>query len=281
MNPFPPDDQSLEIYLKEISNLPQLSPEEERELIIRAKKGDREAIEKLLYAHLKFVVSFAYKYANMGVPLSDLINEGNLGLLKALKRFDPNRNVRFLSYAIWWVRQAILKALSEQSKLIKLSDTHMEKLKTLRNATRDIMEETGEMPSIKELSDLTGMSPQEIQKTYSMFSGEVSLDRPIYEDNEKRLLVDILGQTALPSPESYYAQKELHEVVEEALSTLSERERKILRLYFGLEDGTPKTLEEIGNMMGVSRERIRQLKDRALKKLKMRFGERLKDFLPE
>jgi len=143
------------------------------------------------------------------------------------------------------------------------------------------MEETGEMPSIKELSDLTGMSPQEIQKTYSMFSGEVSLDRPIYEDNEKRLLVDILGQTALPSPESYYAQKELHEVVEEALSTLSERERKILRLYFGLEDGTPKTLEEIGNMMGVSRERIRQLKDRALKKLKMRFGERLKDFLPE
>ncbi len=279
--PFTIDERSLEIYLREISKMEPLTPKEEEELIRRAKQGDREATEKLIYAHLKFVVNMAKRYQGYGVPLADLINEGNIGLLRALQRFDPKRRVRFLSYAIWWVRQAIMKALNEQSRLIKVSSERRAKLKKIRQKEIDLLQEMGEEPTFEEIAKELGLNPEEVKKAYKLVTTEISLDAPIYPDNEKRTLLDILDQDALPSPEEAYEKNEQTTKLKEMLETLSPRDRKILSLYFGLEDGKPKTLEEIGKRMGISRERVRQLKERALKTLREKFGDQLKDLLFE
>jgi len=279
--PFTIDERSLEIYLREISKMEPLKPEEEEELIRRAKQGDREATEKLIYAHLKFVVNMAKRYQGYGVPLADLINEGNIGLLRALQRFDPKRRVRFLSYAIWWVRQAIMKALNEQSRLIKVSSERRAKLKKIRQKEIDLLQEMGEEPTFEEIAKELGLNPEEVKKAYKLVTTEISLDAPIYPDNEKRTLLDILDQDALPSPEEAYERNEQTTKLKEMLETLSPRDRKILSLYFGLDDGKPKTLEEIGKRMGISRERVRQLKERALKTLREKFGDQLKDLLFE
>ncbi len=273
------DEKSLEIYFREIADSPTLTPEEERELIIRAQKGDKEAIEKLIYSHLKFVVSIARHYQGYGVPLADLINEGNLGLLRALKRFDPNRKVRFLSYAIWWIRQAIMKALNEQSRLIKISGEQRAKMKKIREAQIDLLQEKGVEPTFEEIAEELGIPTEEVKKSYSMITSEVSLDSPIYPDNEKQTLVDIVNQDALPSPEEAYEEVELVERLKEAMQDLRPRDKMILEMYFGLDDGRPKTLEEIGKQLGISRERVRQLKERALKTLKQKHGELLKNLI--
>jgi len=279
--PFTIDERSLEIYLREISKMEPLTPEEEEELIRKAKQGDKEATEKLIYAHLKFVVNMAKRYQGYGVPLADLINEGNIGLLRALQRFDPKRRVRFLSYAIWWVRQAIMKALNEQSRLIKVSSERRAKLKKIRQKEIDLLQEMGEEPTFEEIAKELGLNPEEVKKAYKLVTTEISLDAPIYPDNEKRTLLDILDQDALPSPEEAYEKNEQTTKLKEMLETLSPRDRKILSLYFGLDDGKPKTLEEIGKRMGISRERVRQLKERALKTLREKFGDQLKDLLFE
>ncbi|MCD6087822.1 MAG: RNA polymerase subunit sigma [Candidatus Hydrothermota bacterium] len=279
--PFTIDERSLEIYLREISKMEPLTPEEEEELIRKAKQGDKEATEKLIYAHLKFVVNMAKRYQGYGVPLADLINEGNIGLLRALQRFDQKRKVRFLSYAIWWVRQAIMKALNEQSRLIKVSSERRAKLKKIRQKEIDLLQEMGEEPTFEEIAKELGLNPEEVKKAYKLVTTEISLDAPIYPDNEKRTLLDILDQDALPSPEEAYERNEQTTKLKEMLETLSPRDRKILSLYFGLDDGKPKTLEEIGKRMGISRERVRQLKERALKTLREKFGDQLKDLLFE
>jgi len=273
------EEKSLEIYLKEIADIPPLTPEEEKELIVRAKKGDKEAIEKLIYSHLKAVVNMARHYHGYGVPLGDLINEGNLGLLRALQRFDPKRNVRFLSYAIWWVRQAIMKALNEQSRLIRVSSEQRAKLKKIKEKERDLLQEMGEEPTLEELAQELGVEPSEIKKTYRIVTSEVSLDAPAFPGEEKQTLLDILDQDALPSPEETYEYTERANILREILKELPPRDQKILALYFGLDDGKPKTLEEIGKEMGISRERVRQLKERALKNLREKHGKLLKDFL--
>ncbi len=273
------DEKSLEIYFREIADSPTLTPEEERELIIRAQKGDKEAIEKLIYSHLKFVVSIARHYQGYGVPLADLINEGNLGLLRALKRFDPNRKVRFLSYAIWWIRQAIMKALNEQSRLIKISGEQRAKMKKIREAQIDLLQEKGVEPTFEEISEEIGLPLEEVKKSYNMITSEVSLDSPVYPDNEKQTLVDIVNQDALPSPEEAYEEVELVERLKEAMKDLRPRDKLILEMYYGLDDGRPKTLEEIGKQLGISRERVRQLKERALKTLKQKHGELLKNLI--
>ncbi len=273
------DEKSLEIYFREIADSPTLTPEEERELIIRAQKGDKEAIEKLIYSHLKFVVSIARHYQGYGVPLADLINEGNLGLLRALKRFDPNRKVRFLSYAIWWIRQAIMKALNEQSRLIKISGEQRAKMKKIREAQIDLLQEKGVEPTFEEIAEEIGLPLEEVKKSYNMITSEVSLDSPVYPDNEKQTLVDIVNQDALPSPEEAYEEVELVERLKEAMKDLRPRDKLILEMYYGLDDGRPKTLEEIGKQLGISRERVRQLKERALKTLKQKHGELLKNLI--
>ena len=278
-SPFSIEEKSLEIYLKEIADIPPLTPEEERELVKRAKRGDKEAIEKLIYAHLKAVVNMARHYHGYGVPLGDLINEGNLGLLRALQRFDPKRNVRFLSYAIWWVRQAIMKALNEQSRLIRISSEQRTKLKRIREKERDMIQELGEEPTIEELAKELGIEPSEIKKAYRLITSEVSLDAPIFPGEEKQTLLDILDQDALPSPEETYEKAERAKILKEIIKELPPRDQRILRLYFGLEDGKPRTLEEIGRELGISRERVRQLKARALKTLREKHEKVLKDFL--
>jgi RNA polymerase primary sigma factor len=278
-SPFSIEEKSLEIYLKEIADIPPLSPEEERELVKRAKKGDKEAIEKLIYSHLKAVVNMARHYHGYGVPLGDLINEGNLGLLRALQRFDPKRKVRFLSYAIWWVRQAIMKALNEQSRLIRISSEQRTKLKRIKEKERDMLQELGEEPTIEELAKELGIEPSEIKKAYRLITSEVSLDAPIFPGEEKQTLLDILDQDALPSPEETYEQTERANILKEIIKELPPRDQKILRLYFGLDDGKPRTLEEIGKELGISRERVRQLKARALRTLREKHERVLKDFL--
>ena len=239
------EEKSLEIYLKEIADIPPLTPEEEKELIVRAKKGDKEAIEKLIYSHLKAVVNMARHYHGYGVPLGDLINEGNLGLLRALQRFDPKRNVRFLSYAIWWVRQAIMKALNEQSRLIRVSSEQRAKLKKIKEKERDLLQEMGEEPTLEELAQELGVEPSEIKKTYRIVTSEVSLDAPAFPGEEKQTLLDILDQDALPSPEETYEYTERANILREILKELPPRDQKILALYFGLDDGKPKTLEAV------------------------------------
>ena len=273
------DEKSLEIYFREIADSPTLTPEEERELIIRAQKGDKEAIEKLIYSHLKFVVSIARHYQGYGVPLADLINEGNLGLLRALKRFDPNRKVRFLSYAIWWIRQAIMKALNEQSRLIKISGEQRAKMKRIREAQIDLLQEKGVEPTFEEIAEELGIPAEEVKRSYSLITSEVSLDSPVYPDNEKQTLVDIVNQDALPSPEEAYEEVELVERLKEAMEDLRPRDKMILEMYYGLDDGRPKTLEEIGKKLGISRERVRQLKERALRTLRQKHGELLKNLI--
>lgn len=273
------DEKSLEIYFREIADSPTLTSEEERELILRAQKGDKEAIEKLIYSHLKFVVSIARHYQGYGVPLADLINEGNLGLLRALKRFDPNRKVRFLSYAIWWIRQAIMKALNEQSRLIKISGEQRAKMKKIREAQIDLLQEKGVEPTFEEIAEEIGLPLEEVKKSYHMITSEVSLDSPVYPDNEKQTLVDIVNQDALPSPEEAYEEVELVERLKEAMKDLRPRDKLILEMYYGLDDGKPKTLEEIGKQLGISRERVRQLKERALKTLKQKHGKLLKNLI--
>ncbi len=279
--PFTIDERSLEIYLKEISEMEPLSPEEEKELIERAKKGDKEAREKLIYAHLKFVVNMAKRYQGYGVPLADLINEGNIGLLRALQRFDPKKRVRFLSYAIWWVRQAIMKALNEQSRLIRISSERRAKLKKIREKEIDLLQEKGEEPTFEEIAEELGLSPEEVKKAYKLVTTEISLDEPVYPDNEKRTLLDVLDQDALPSPEEAYEKTEQTQRLQEMLSTLPPRDQKVLNMYFGLADGKPKTLEEIGKRLGISRERVRQIKERALKTLREKYGDLLRDLLFE
>jgi len=275
------DERSIEIYLKEISELPFLTPKEEKELIAKAKRGDREALERLIYAHLRFVVNMAKHYQGYGVPLADLINEGNLGLLKAVQRFDPKRRVRFLSYAIWWVRQAIMKALNEQSRLIRISSERRAKLKRIRETEMDLLQQLGAEPTFDEIAKELGLSVEEVKKAYEMVTTEVSLDSPIYPDNEKRTLLDVLDQDALPSPEETYEKAERIKKLRTIMEELPPRDRKILTLYFGLEDGKPRTLEEIGKQLGISRERVRQLKERALKTLKNKYGKLLKDLIFE
>ncbi|RKZ00978.1 MAG: hypothetical protein DRQ10_03035 [Candidatus Hydrothermota bacterium] len=281
MTPLTVDERSLEIYLKEIAELPQLTEEEERELIRRAQAGDKEAREKLIYSYLKFVVAVAKRYQGYGVPLADLINEGNLGLLRALQRFDLNRKVRFLSYANWWIRQAIMKALHEQSRLIRVSPESRAKLKRVKEAESDLMQETGEEPTFEEIAKELGVSPEEVKKAYDIAIHEISIEQPVYRDSDKVTLADILDQDALPSPEKAYEERERRDKIREALKILKPRDRRVLELYFGLRDGRPRTLEEIGREMGVSRERIRQLKDRALRQIRERFGKVLEDFVEE
>ena len=273
-------DEILEFYFKEIGDLGVLSPEEERELLIRAKKGDREAIEKLVIHNLKFVVHIAKQYAGYGIPLSDLINEGNLGLLKAIQRFDPKKGVRFLSYAIFWIRQAILRTLHEQMRLVRVPRENLEKAKRIREVQQELEERLGETPSLDEIAKELDLSPDEVVKAQELFMSEISLDQPLFDENEKSALHEILASTSVASPEEFFKQEEIQErVVRMIEKALDPREAQILKWYFGIGVEEPMTLEEIGKKLGITRERVRQLKERALRKLRNRYGESLRGLL--
>jgi len=270
--------KAIESLLQEVEEYKPLSPEEERELIKRAKAGDREARARIVYSFLRFVVKFVSKYADYGIPIEDLINEANLGILRAIDHFDLGRGVRFLSYAVWWIRQAVFKALNNYSSIVKISPERRAKLKKILEAEREALQERGEAPSVYEIADELGITPEEVVEAQMMAQRDVSLDMPVGEEGDTTL-AELIEQVALPSPEETYEELELREIVARSLHDLDPRERSILVHYFGLEGQEPKTLEEIGQIFGISRERVRQLKERAIAKLKKLHAEEFKDFL--
>ena len=267
---------TLRLYLKEISRFAQLTPEEEKEIGARAQKGDEEAFQKLIEANLRFVVAMAKKYARSGYPLHELINEGNLGLIEAVSRFDPGRGVRFITYASWWIRQAILAAIAHHGQVFRLPPKLKHELYRFDSKVARLTQELGHRPSVDEISKGLGMEEQDVREMMEGTPTEVSLDTPIGEGAEMRLEELIQDQSVTPVDELLIARS-FEEQLQALLSQLDDKERVIIERRFGLGDREPQTLAEIGSDMKLSRERIRQIEERALGKL--RRSQRAKQLL--
>ena len=261
------ESQSLDKYLQEIGKVDLLKSEEEIELARRIKKGDQRALEKLTKANLRFVVSVAKQYQNQGLSLGDLINEGNLGLIKAAKRFDETRGFKFISYAVWWIRQSILQALAEQSRIVRLPLNRVGALNKIGKAFSTLEQEFEREPSASELAEELDMSLFEVADTLKISGRHLSMDAPFQQGEDNRLL-DVIQDERTPMPDHILIKESLSKEVERALSTLTEREAEVIRLYFGLGREHSLTLEEIGAQLGVTRERVRQIKERALFRLR-------------
>ena len=258
---------SLDQYLKEISQYPLIDKAEEVRLAKGIRRGEEEALNKLVRSNLRFVVSVAKKYQNQGVPLSDLINEGNLGLIRAAHKFDETKGIKFISYAVWWIRQAILQALAEQSRIIRVPLNRAGALHRIGRRTSALLQELGREPTVEEIAQDLEISEEEVERTLAISQSHLSLDAPITPGEDNRLL-DYLPDQYSPGPEDETYQQALKNTIEEALATLKEREAKVIGLYFGLDDQEPMTLEEIGSLLGVTRERVRQIKEKALLRLR-------------
>lgn len=262
------ESQSLEKYLQEIGKVDLLTPEEEVELAKRIKQGDQAALEKLTKANLRFVVSVAKQYQNQGLSLSDLINEGNLGLIKAAQRFDETRGFKFISYAVWWIRQSILQALAEQSRIVRLPLNKVGSLNKINKAFSELEQEYEREPSPEELAEQLEIPTEEVETTLGVAARHVSMDAPFVEGEDNSLL-DVLENTATPNTDSSLEYKEsLRREIERSLSTLTERQCDVIKLYFGIGVEHPMSLEDIGDKFGLTRERVRQIKDKAINKLR-------------
>ena len=261
------DEGSLDQYLREISRYPLITREEEVELAQRIKRADPEALDKLVRSNLRFVVSVAKKYQNQGVSLSDLINEGNLGLIRAAHKFDETKGIKFISYAVWWIRQAILQALAEQSRIVRVPLNRAGTLHRIGRRSSALLQELGREPTVEEIAEGMDISQEEVAKTLSISQAHLSLDAPLTPGEDNKLL-DYLPDTNRLGPDEEIFEHALTESIEDVLRTLKEREGKILKLYFGLEGSDPMTLEEIGSLLGITRERVRQIKEKALARLR-------------
>jgi len=262
------ESQSLDKYLQEIGKVELLTPDDEVELARRIREGDQEALEKLTKANLRFVVSVAKQYQNQGLSLGDLINEGNLGLIKAAKRFDETRGFKFISYAVWWIRQSILQALAEQSRIVRLPLNRVGALNKIGKAFSKLEQEFEREPSPEEISQvLEGMSESEVSDTLKISGRHISMDAPLVQGEENRLL-DVLENDEEPDPDSGLINESLSKEVERALSTLTQREAEVIRLYFGIGVEHSLTLEEIGEKFDLTRERVRQIKEKAIRRLR-------------
>ncbi|MBN1893577.1 sigma-70 family RNA polymerase sigma factor [bacterium] len=259
--------QSLDRYLQEIGEVPLLTPEEEIELARRIKKGDQDALEKLTKANLRFVVSVAKQYQNQGLTLGDLINEGNLGLIKAAKRFDETRGFKFISYAVWWIRQSILQALAEQSRVVRLPLNRVGALNKIGKAFSNLEQEFEREPSASEIAKELEMTAYEVSDTLKISGKHLSLDAPFNQGDDNRLL-DVIQDDQQAPPDDILLNESLRIEVKRALKTLSEREAEVIRLYFGLDREHPLTLEEIGERFNLTRERVRQIKEKAIRRLR-------------
>jgi RNA polymerase primary sigma factor len=262
------ESQSLEKYLQEIGKVDLISPEEEVELAQRIKMGDGIALEKLTKANLRFVVSVAKQYQNQGLSLSDLINEGNLGLIKAAQRFDETRGFKFISYAVWWIRQSILQALAEQSRIVRLPLNKVGLTNKITKAYTQLEQEYEREPTSDELAALLEIEIEEVESTLGMSTRHVSVDAP-FSDSEDGTLLDILENTNCVNTDNDLAFKRSLKIeVDRSLNTLTEKQRKVLQLYFGIGLEHPVSLEDIGEEFGLTRERVRQIKDKAITKLR-------------
>lgn len=261
------DEGSLDLYLREISRYPLIPQEEEIRLAQRIRGGEEEALDKLVRSNLRFVVSVAKKYQNQGVSLSDLINEGNLGLIRAAHKFDETKGIKFISYAVWWIRQAILQALAEQSRIVRVPLNRAGALHRITRRSAVLQQELGRQPTAAEVAEGMDIEVEEVEKTLSISQNHVSLDAPLAPGEDNRLL-DYLADTQNPGPDAETFERALTQSIEDVLKGLKEREAKILRLYFGLDGPEPMTLEEIGAELGITRERVRQIKEKALSRLR-------------
>ncbi|MCB0306418.1 MAG: sigma-70 family RNA polymerase sigma factor [Calditrichaeota bacterium] len=259
--------QSLDKYLQEIGEVPLLTPEEEIELAQRIKQSDQEALEKLTKANLRFVVSVAKQYQNQGLSLGDLINEGNLGLIKAAKRFDETRGFKFISYAVWWIRQSILQALAEQSRVVRLPLNRVGALNKIGKAYSALEQEFEREPSASEIAEQLEMTDFEVADTLKISGRHLSMDAPFSNSEDNRLL-DVIQNDHQPPPDSDLMSESLKIEIERALATLTKREAEVVRLYFGLGQEHPLTLEEIGERFNLTRERVRQIKEKAIRRLR-------------
>ncbi|MGH7525043.1 MAG: sigma-70 family RNA polymerase sigma factor [Gemmatimonadales bacterium] len=271
--------ESLDLYLDEISRVPLLNREEEMALARRAFQGDILAQERLARHNVRFVVSVAKKFQNRGVPLVDLIGEGNLGLMTAARKFDPDRGVKFISYAVWWIRQAVQAAIARHGRPVRVPLNRTADLSRLGKTTTLLKEKLGRMPTTDELARATGLTEEAVRSLSSLNTEAVRLDHPTREgDGNERMERFALAEQE--QTDAHTMANSQSADIEAALDSLPPRDAKVLRLYFGLDDGQPRTLEEIGRMMGVTRERIRQLRDRALVRLREgETGEKLKDLV--
>jgi RNA polymerase primary sigma factor len=258
---------SLDKYLHEIGKVELISAEEEVELARRIKNGDEKALDKLIRANLRFVVSVSKQYQNQGLSLPDLINEGNLGLIKAAQRFDETRGFKFISYAVWWIRQSILQALAEQARIVRLPLNKIGSINKINKTFSDLEQKYEREPSVQEIAEALEMAPDDIKEALKSAGRHVSMDAPITQD-EETTLYDVLLSKDSPSPDKSLLTDSLRKEIERVLSTLTYREANIIRLYFGLNGKYAHTLEEIGEEFSLTRERVRQIKEKAIKRLK-------------
>ncbi len=269
------EESSLDQYLKEISAYPLLSREQEVELATKIRAGEEGALNQLVRSNLRFVVSVAKKYQNQGVALGDLINEGNLGLIRAAHKFDETKGIKFISYAVWWIRQAILQALAEQSRIVRVPLNRAGALHRIGRRSSSLIQELGREPTVEEIAQELELSQDEIQRTLAISQTHLSLDAPLSPGEDNRLL-DYLPDQESSGPDIETWERARAVSIEEALGSLKEREAKVLRLYYGLEEGKDAmTLEEIGAMLGITRERVRQIKEKALVRLRHASRSRL------
>ncbi len=260
------DTPSLDKYLQEIGRVELISPDEEVSLARRIRSGDHEALKKLINANLRFVVSVAKQYQNQGMSLPDLINEGNLGLMKAAQRFDETRGFKFISYAVWWIRQAILQGLAEQARIVRLPVNKIGSINRINRAFARLEQEYEREPNSQEIADLLEMVPEDVKDALKTNGRTLSMDAPI-SNEEDNTMYDVLQSNETPSPDKNLIKESLSYEIERALSTLSMREAKVLKLYFGLGMKHPYTLEEIGEELNLTRERVRQIKEKAIKRI--------------
>ncbi|MDX9726880.1 MAG: sigma-70 family RNA polymerase sigma factor [Bacteroidales bacterium] len=260
------DTPSLDKYLQEIGRVELITPEEEVILARRIRTGDSEALAKLVKANLRFVVSVAKQYQNQGMGLPDLINEGNLGLMKAAQRFDETRGFKFISYAVWWIRQAILQSLAEQARIVRLPVNKIGSINRINRAFARLEQEYEREPSSQEIAELLDMLPEDVKDSLKTNGRTVSMDAPISPEEENNMY-DVMQNPDTPSPDRNLINESLAYEIERALSSLAPREAKVLKLYFGLGMKHPFTLEEIGEQLSLTRERVRQIKEKAIKRI--------------
>jgi len=263
----PEERSALDQYLRDVSRHELLTAEQEIALGRLAREGDEDAIQRLVRANLRFVISVAKKYQNRGVSLIDLIQEGNVGLVTAARKFDIDQGVKFISYAVWWIRQAILAALANQGRAVRVPLNRASDLARIFRERERLKQELGREPSIGEVAEAALLTPEVVTSLQTLNAAEIRLDAPIGDSEDSQLVERFMFEEA-ERPEEQVEERLLAEHIERALDTLTPRDARVVRLYFGLDGGREHTLEEIGNMLGVTRERVRQLRDRALKRLR-------------
>src|SRR5687768_3084486 len=261
------EQSAIDQYLREVSRHELITPDEEIELGYRALAGDEDAVQTLARANLRFVISIAKKYQNRGVALIDLIQEGNVGLITAARKFDPDQGVKFISYAVWWIRQAILAALANQGRAVRVPLNRASDLARIFRERERLKQELRRDPTLEEVAEAASLTPEVVTSLQTLNAAEIRLDAPIGDSDDSQLVERFMWDEA-HEPEEAVEERLLAEHIDRALETLTPRDAKVVRLYFGLEGGREHTLEEIGNMLGVTRERVRQLRDRALRRLR-------------